>query len=71
MKLRRCDLLFSVGTSSAVFPATILPFEAAERKATVVQVNPSVTDLDTVAHFNLRGPAGTILDELVRATWPD
>lgn len=62
--------MFSIGTSAAVYPAAALPFAAAERGAKVIQVNPAATDLDDVAFFNLRGPAGTVVDSLVRTTWP-
>lgn len=65
-----CDMMFSIGTSSMVYPAAALPYTAAARGATVVQVNPASTSLDDVASFNLRGPAGTVMDEVVRATWP-
>jgi len=66
-----CDVLISIGTSGEIFPAAAFPFEAAKRKATVIQVNPSITSLDSVARFNLHGPAGVILDELVRVAWTD
>jgi len=65
-----CDLMFSIGTSSMVYPAAALPFAAAERGAKVVQVNPAATDLDDVASFNLRGPAGMVMDQLLRTAWP-
>lgn len=65
-----CDVMFSVGTSSVVYPAAALPFEAARGGAKVVQVNPAPTDLDDVAFVNLRGPAGRVLERLVEAVWP-
>ncbi|NJD07795.1 MAG: NAD-dependent deacylase [Methylococcaceae bacterium] len=60
-----CDVLFSVGTSSLVWPAALLPGIAAQRGATVIQVNPDETDLDDVAHYNLRGKAGELLPALL------
>lgn len=68
--VRDCDLMFSIGTSSVVYPAAALPFEAAARGAKVIQVNPAATELDEVAYCNLRGSAGTVMDRLIRTTWP-
>lgn len=66
---RKCDVLFSVGTSSLVQPAASLPVTAARRRATVVQINLGPTSLDVLAHFNLVGPAGVILPALYDAVW--
>ncbi|MFA6312964.1 MAG: Sir2 family NAD-dependent protein deacetylase [Sterolibacterium sp.] len=52
-RVRHCDLMFSIGTSSVVYPAAALPFEAAARGAKVIQVNPVATELDEVAYCNL------------------
>lgn len=68
--VRECDVLFSICTSAVVYPAAVLPFEAAERGATVIQINPVKTDLDAVANFNLRGSAGRIMADLVATAWP-
>ncbi|MCB1906620.1 MAG: NAD-dependent protein deacylase [Rhodocyclaceae bacterium] len=65
--LDEADLLFSVGTSSLVWPAAEIPLWAARRGACVVQVNPQPTALDEVADFNLQGPAGEVLRELLAA----
>ena len=64
-----CDVLLSVGTSSVVYPAADIPRVAARAGAVVIQVNPEPTALDGAATFNLRGPAATVLPELVRAAW--
>lgn len=68
--VRDCDLMFSIGTSSVVYPAAALPFQAAARGAKVIQINPAATELDEVAFWNLRGSAGTVMDRLIRTTWP-
>ncbi len=68
---QKCDVLFSIGTSSLIYPAASLPFETAARGIPVVQVNPSATDLDAKAKFNLRGQAGDIMPRLLAAAWPD
>jgi NAD-dependent deacetylase len=68
---RVADLVFSVGTSSLVYPAAEIPELAARLGATVVQVNPASTALDRVARYNLQGPAGVILPALVEAAFPE
>lgn len=68
---RDADLVFSVGTSSLVYPAAEIPELAARMGATVVQINPASTALDRVARYNLQGPAGVILPALVAAAFPD
>src|SRR5690554_670104 len=67
MAAEACDVLFSVGTSSAVYPAARLPLLAASAAACVVQVNPDGTDLDSTARYNLRGRAGEVMPGLVDA----
>jgi NAD-dependent deacetylase len=62
---RACDLLLSVGTSSLVYPAAALPFEALENGAVLVEVNPDETPLTAHADHALRGPAGEVLPRLV------
>lgn len=66
-----CDLLLSIGTSSLVYPAAMLPRRAAEHGARIVQINPDATPLDEVAAFSLRGPAARILPALLDQTWPE
>jgi NAD-dependent deacetylase len=58
---RGCDLFFSIGTSSLVYPAAALPYEALEHGASVVEINPSETPLTRHATFVLRGRAGEIM----------
>ena len=62
-----CDLFFSIGTSSMVYPAAMLPEIARRIGATVVEINPDETPLTTDATFSLRGPSGVLLPELLRA----
>jgi NAD-dependent deacetylase len=63
---RRCDLFFSIGTSSLVYPAATLPHEALENSATLVEINPSETPLTRHATFVLQGRAGEVLPSLLR-----
>jgi NAD-dependent deacetylase len=62
-----CDFLFSIGTSSLVWPAAHLPFQAKQNGAIVVQINPNSTSLDPVADINLRGLAGEIMPHILNA----
>jgi NAD-dependent deacetylase len=63
---RSCDLFLCVGTSTAVYPAASLPFEALRAGATIVEINPQPTPLTAQAHFVLSGPAGVLLPNLVK-----
>ena len=66
---RHCDLLLSVGTSSLVYPAAALPYEALTAKVPVVEVNPQPTPLTPRVTWSLRGPAGAVLPALVAAAF--
>ena len=66
---RNCDVFLSIGTSSQVYPAASLPFEALNAGATVVEINPDSTPLTPKADFALRGASGVILPELVDSVW--
>jgi NAD-dependent deacetylase len=65
----QCDLLFSIGTSSLVYPAAAIPEHAARQGVVLVQVNPNPTSLDRLARYNLRGAAGLLMPALVAAAW--
>jgi NAD-dependent deacetylase len=57
------------GTSSVVQPAASLTDMAMDAGAITIQVNPNPTDADGAVTFTLRGPAGTVLPQLLAATW--
>jgi NAD-dependent deacetylase len=59
-----CDLMMVIGTSSLVFPAANLPLLAIGRGTPAIQINPTDTQLNQVATFNLKGKAGVILPRL-------
>lgn len=65
----RCDVLFSVGTSSLVYPAAGLPQLAKSAGACIVQVNPNPTGIEALVDYDLQGRAGEIMPDLVQATW--
>ena len=64
---RECELLFCVGTSALVYPAASLVHLAAAAGAVTVQVNPNQTEMDRRVTHTLRGPAGVVLPEVLRA----
>lgn len=64
------DIVFSVGTSSVVYPAASLPFTALRTGAYLVEINPEHTELTRHAHLFIPGKAGVILPELVQALQP-
>lgn len=68
---RTADLFLSVGTSSLVYPAAGLPYEALTAGVPVVEVNPAPTALSARATWTLRGPSGTVLPRLVAALSPE
>jgi len=71
VEMEGCDLFFSIGTSAMVYPAAELPFTALRRQATVVQINPDLTQLDEVASISLHSAAADVLPRLVEAAWPN
>jgi NAD-dependent deacetylase len=63
---RGCDVFFSIGTSSLVYPAAALPYGALENGATLIEINPSETPLTRHSDYSLRGDAGEVLPDLLR-----
>lgn len=60
-----CDLFFSIGTSSLVWPAAGLAETAQQAGATIVEINPHATPLSGTSDYCLNGNAGTLLPDLV------
>lgn len=65
--LRPGDAALVVGTSGIVYPAAGLPAMARAYGATVIEVNPTPTDISDMAHLHLRAPAAQVLPRLVAA----
>ena len=59
--VKECDLFLSVGTSASVYPAAMLPHDAAKAGATVISIDPQARD-----GCWLQGTAAEILPSLVR-----
>ena len=57
----RCDLIFVAGTSSVVYPAAAIPYEAKRAGATVVEINPNKTELTRFADYAVQAPSGVAL----------
>jgi NAD-dependent deacetylase len=62
--ISRCDLLVTVGTSGAVYPAADLPRLALARGAVTVEINPEETPLSPLYTHRLRGGAAEMLKRL-------
>jgi NAD-dependent deacetylase len=65
-----CDLMLVIGTSMAVYPASSLPLISLRKGAQVIEINPEETPLSSLGGtLSLRGTAGTILPEIVKAVF--
>lgn len=62
--VRECDVLLSIGTSGAVYPAAMLPAEAAAAGATVLLIDPEPTE-----GVWLEGKAGDVMPRLISAAF--
>jgi len=66
-----CGAFLCVGTSSIVEPAASLTRVAIAAGSVTIQVNIDSTWLDQLVTLNLRGPAASMLPELVAEVWPE
>ena len=64
-----CDIFFSIGTSSLVYPAADLWRGAKSNGAAVIEINKDPTPLTPLADYSFLGNAGEIHPELVRQIW--
>lgn len=62
----RCDIFFTVGTSSQVYPAAGFVEQARKNGAFTVEINPEATPASSTVDLPLRGGAETILPEIDR-----
>ncbi len=63
---RDCDVFFSIGTSSLVYPAAGLVEVARDAEATLVEINPEPTEIAQTLHYALAGASGEVLPALVK-----
>ena len=61
------DVALVVGTSGIVYPAAGYPAMARAEGATVIEVNPTETEISDMCHHHLRGTAAEVLPALVAA----
>jgi len=57
----RCDVCFSIGTSTMVQPAASLPFVAHDAGSVVIEINPVTTSLSSLARYSLQATAAEAL----------
>lgn len=60
-----CDVYFSIGTSSIVYPAAGLPMMARQAGSVLVEINPEETTLTSNVDYFLSGKSGEILPRLL------
>jgi NAD-dependent protein deacetylase/lipoamidase len=61
----RSDVFLSVGTSTLVYPAAALPFNAKTAGAFLVEINPNSTELTPLADLVFAEPSGVALPKVV------
>ena len=67
--VENCDVFFSIGTSSVVYPAADLWRRAKDNGAIVIEINKDPTPLTPLADYSFLGKAGDVLPALVNAIW--
>jgi NAD-dependent deacetylase len=65
-----CDVFFTIGTSSMVYPAASLVHEAKARGAYTVEINMEATPASRLLDLALQGPAEEILHNLEQPLFP-
>lgn len=60
----QADIFFSIGSSTEVYPAAQLPFEAKNKGAIVIEINPNRTPFTQHADLSIQQPSGVILPQL-------
>jgi NAD-dependent protein deacetylase/lipoamidase len=65
-----CDVFFTIGTSSMVYPAASLVHEAKARGAYTVEINMEATPASRLLDLALQGPAEEILHNLEQRLFP-
>lgn len=67
----QCDLFFSIGTSSVVYPAAGFVDLAADAGAFTVEINKDDTPASRRVDVTIRGSAGAVMPAIVHAAWGD
>lgn len=69
VKARECDLMLVVGTSAVVQPAGLLPLEARQNGATVIEINPERTVISNLVDICILEQSGSALPRLIDAAF--
>ena len=59
-----CDVFLTIGTSSVVYPAAGLVYEAAHRGAFTVEINPQLTEASDAVNLAIQAGAEAVLPEI-------
>jgi NAD-dependent deacetylase len=69
--LAGCDLFFSIGTSSVVYPAAGFVQVANANGATTAEINRDATPASHVVDWSIRAKSGVVLPRIVKAAFGD
>ena len=61
-----CDIMLTLGTSGAVYPAAMVPEEAHRAGAKIIEINPGPTGFDEVNDYLIRGTSAEVLPLIVQ-----
>jgi len=64
-EIKQCDCLIVIGSSLRVFPANLMPFEAAVSGSKVIIINDEPTRFDYIADVVLRGKAALLMTKII------
>lgn len=62
--VQQVDVLFTIGSSTAVYPAAQIPFDARNNGAVVIEINPDQTPFTSHADLAMQAPAGVAMPQL-------
>jgi len=61
-----CDVMLVIGTSAVVHPAALMPVDAKESWAKVIEINPESTPLTgEISDYLIKGPAGDVMNRIM------
>lgn len=69
VKARECDLMIVVGTSAVVQPAGLIPLEARQSGALVLEINPESTAISNFVDVSIFEQSGSALPRLIEAAF--
>jgi len=63
----QADVMIVLGTSGVVYPAAALPYQAFERDAKIIEINPTGNYYDSICELYIDAPAGEAMPRVVDA----